>query len=111
MFPEPTLKLCQFPDGPAYEGTNLKFICETTNVNPKTKLVWKVSGQAIQPTTGTVGKWNTQLGKRGELTLRVDRTLNGQKVECCIQGNPKGMDSITLYVICEYHYLISVSLL
>ena len=83
----------------------MTFTCETDEASPTAEVVWTVAGSVRTSgisDTEVAGQYNAQ-GRRSELTVRVNRTLNGQTVECHVSGKSAVRDTVTLDVRCEYN--------
>ena len=95
--------MSQSPTGAVPENTFVTFTCVTDEASPTADVVWTVSGSdSISQSRNSImyGLYRAQK-RRSVLRVRVNRALNGQRVECHVSGKVKVTDRVTLDVRCE----------
>ena len=98
------------PSREIMERTSVTFTCVTGEAVPTAEVVWRVGGShytSQSQNTRVAGLYNA-LKRKSQLTLTVNRTLNGVDVECLVKGSKvkqaETLDVKCLFLcICFYH--------
>ena len=105
-----TVSMSQSPSGQVAEDTDVTLTCVTDEAKPDASIVWLVGGKSVKTSSDSVeaGIYDANI-TRSQITLPVNRTLNGKEVEC-VAVEAGLHDKIVLDVVCKYHFYILFNL-